>query len=59
MIDEINRRLYADIMEAAVPLPVIFQEMFPHGCEAHDEVWPVLCNNPTNCWYLTGRQLSV
>ena len=41
MVDEINRMLYADIMAAAVPLPVIFQDMGPLGREAHEEVWPV------------------
>ena len=38
MIHGINRMLYAGIMAAAVPLPVIFQEMFPHGREPHEEV---------------------
>ena len=52
VIDEINRMLYVDIMAAAVPLCVIFQEMFPYGCEPHEEVWHLLCNNPTNFWYM-------
>ena len=58
MIDEINRMLHADIMAAAVSLPVIFQEMCPHGREPHDYVWPVLCNNPTNPWYLTSETIE-
>ena len=48
VLDEHNGMLYADIMAAAVPVPVIFQEKLPHGCEPHEEVWPVLCHNPTN-----------
>ena len=58
MIGELNRMLYADIMAAAVPLLVIFQELFPCGHEPHDEVWPVLCNNPTNFWHLTGETIE-
>ena len=32
--------------------------MLPHKCEPQEDIWPVLCNNPTNCWYLTGETIE-
>ena len=41
--------------EENAPLDRIMRELFPHGHNVYQEVWPLLANNPTKFWYLTSE----
>jgi hypothetical protein len=55
---EINRLFFDDMVAALMPLPQVFQALFPHGHGDYDEVCPVLANNPTEFWYFTGETVA-
>ena len=55
---ELNRLFIDDILAALMPLPQVFQALFPHGRGGYEEVWPALANNPTDFWYFTGETVE-
>ena len=58
IIVSLNEICYNDMMAAMRPLPQVFQALFPHGHAVHDEMWPVIADDPTGFWYLIRETVN-